>query len=184
MANPMLKGTDLPIEERGRLRVQADLRVVDGNGRVIPDAWGAGDVCAVPDLSGGGVGGYCVPNAQHAVRQGKLMAKNLVSTLRGEAPVDYYHKNQGAVAGIGLYTGVYQSGGAIAIKGFIAWLDAPRLPRALDADVGAQDPGHRELGAQLPVPPRHGRHRGPVRTRAPPSRSSPHGRRPEPSASG
>ena len=50
------------------------------------------------------------------------MAKNLVSTLRGEAPMDYYHENQGAVAGIGLYIGVYQSGGDIAIKGFIAWL--------------------------------------------------------------
>ena len=58
---------------------------------------------AVPDLSGGGVGGYCVPNAQHAVRQGKLLAKNLVAVLRGEEPGEYNHKNLGAVAGLGLY---------------------------------------------------------------------------------
>ena len=121
MANPVLKNTDLPTEERGRLRVQADLRVVDDNG-VVDDAWGAGDVCAVPDLvEGQGVGGVTVPNAQHAVRQGKLMAKNIVAVLRGEEPRDYVHKNLGAVAGIGLYTGVFQAGG-IAIKGFIAWL--------------------------------------------------------------
>ena len=31
----------------------------------------------MPDLTGGGVGGYCVPNAQHAVRQAKRLAKNL-----------------------------------------------------------------------------------------------------------
>jgi NADH dehydrogenase len=119
MANPVLKHTDLPIEERGRLRVQADLRVVDDNG-VVDDAWGAGDACAVPDLiEGQGVGGYTVPNAQHAVRQGKLMAKNLVAVIRGEAPREYVHRNQGAVAGIGLYEGVYQ--GPFAIKGLIAW---------------------------------------------------------------
>jgi NADH dehydrogenase len=119
MANPVIRNTDLPVEERGRLRVQADLRVIDDKG-VVADAWGAGDVSAVPDLTGGGVGGYTVPNAQHAVRQGKLMAKNIVATLRGEAPRDYFHKNQGAVAGIGLYHGVFQSGN-IAIKGLIAW---------------------------------------------------------------
>ncbi|MEV8254679.1 NAD(P)/FAD-dependent oxidoreductase [Rhodoglobus sp. NPDC076762] len=119
MANPVVRSTDLPIEERGRIRVQADLRVINDDG-VVEGAWGAGDVCAVPDLTGGGVGGFCVPNAQHAVRQAKLMAKNIVASLRGEEPKDYFHKNQGAVAGLGLYHGVFQSG-KIAIKGFPAW---------------------------------------------------------------
>ncbi|WP_349901824.1 NAD(P)/FAD-dependent oxidoreductase [Parafrigoribacterium humi] len=119
MANPVLRGTDLPVEERGRLRVQADLRVINDDG-VVADAWGAGDVSAVPDLTGGGVGGFCVPNAQHAVRQGKLLAKNITAQLRGELPREYFHKNQGAVAGIGLGTGVFQSG-KIAITGFLAW---------------------------------------------------------------
>jgi len=120
MASPVLANTDLPVEERRRLRVQADMRVVDDNG-IVEDAWGAGDVSAVPDLSGGGVGGYCVPNAQHAVRQGKLLAKNIVAVLRDENPKDYFHKNQGAVAGIGLNNGVFQSGN-FAIKGYIAWV--------------------------------------------------------------
>ena len=119
MANPVIRNTDLPIEERGRLRVQADLRVINDDG-VVPDAWGAGDVCAVPDLTGNGVGGFTVPNAQHAVRQGKLMARNLVADLRGETPREYFHKNLGAVAGLGLYDGVYQNG-PIAVKGLIAW---------------------------------------------------------------
>ncbi|MCU1584820.1 MAG: NAD(P)/FAD-dependent oxidoreductase [Microbacteriaceae bacterium] len=120
MASPMLRNTDLPIEERGRLRVQADLRVINEDG-VVPDAWGAGDVSAVPDLTGNGVGGFCVPNAQHAVRQGKLLAKNILGTLRGELPREYYHKNLGAVAGLGLGEGAFQSG-KIAIKGVPAWM--------------------------------------------------------------
>ncbi len=120
MANPVLRDTDLPLEERGRLKVQADLRVIDEQGNVVPDAWGAGDVSAVPDLTGGGVGGFTVPNAQHAVRQGKLMAKNIVAVLRGEEPKDYFHKNQGAVAGLGMFNGVFQRGN-IAIKGLPAW---------------------------------------------------------------
>ncbi|MBX3117204.1 MAG: FAD-dependent oxidoreductase, partial [Cryobacterium sp.] len=85
MANPMLRNTDLPLDPRGRLRVGADLRVTDDDG-VIENAWGAGDACAVPDLTGGGVGGFCVPNAQHAVRQAKLLAKNIAGAIRGDAP--------------------------------------------------------------------------------------------------
>ncbi|AZZ54569.1 NAD(P)/FAD-dependent oxidoreductase [Rathayibacter iranicus] len=120
MANPSIKNSDLPIEERGRLRVRADLRV--GHDDVIVEgAWGAGDATAVPDLTGGGVGGFCVPNAQHAVRQGKLMAKNITAVLRGEKPVDYFHKNAGAVAGLGIGIGVFQSG-KLSIKGFPAWV--------------------------------------------------------------
>ena len=119
MANPVLKNTDLPLDDRGRLRVGADLRVRNDDG-IVADAWGAGDVSAVPDLTGGGVGGFCVPNAQHAVRQGKLMAKSVTGVLRGDAPADYFHKNAGAVAGLGLYHGVFQSG-RFAVKGLLAW---------------------------------------------------------------
>lgn len=121
MANPtVVRGGDLPVEERGRIRTRADLRVGTEE-EFVEGAWAAGDVSAVPDLSGGGVGGYCVPNAQHAVRQAKLLAKNITGVLRGELPREYYHKNIGAVAGLGLYDGVFQSGN-LALKGFIAWL--------------------------------------------------------------
>ena len=119
MANPVLHNTDLPLDDRGRLRVQPDLRVINDDG-IVEGAWGAGDVSAVPDLTGAGVGGYCVPNAQHAVRQGKLMAKNILAELRGDVPRDYFHKNLGAVAGIGLGEGAFQSG-KFAVTGIPAW---------------------------------------------------------------
>ena len=120
MANPVVKHTDLPTDERGRITANPTLRVVDGE-EVIEGAWTCGDVSAVPDLSGDGVGGYCVPNAQHAVRQGKLMAKNLVAALRGEGLKDYNHKNLGAVAGLGIGVGVFQYRN-LAVTGFPAWI--------------------------------------------------------------
>ncbi|MGO1411478.1 MULTISPECIES: NAD(P)/FAD-dependent oxidoreductase [unclassified Microbacterium] len=122
MANPqVVGGSDLPREPRGRITTQADLRVVDADGDLIEGAWAAGDVAAVPDKTGGLPDGTCVPNAQHAVRQAKRLAKNLVAVLRGEDTVEYFHKNLGAVAGLGLGTGVFQSG-KIALKGFLAWV--------------------------------------------------------------
>lgn len=119
-ANPQIvRNTDLPIEERNRILTRADLRVGTPH-EIVEGAWAAGDVSCVPDLTGGGVGGSCVPNAQHAVRQGKLLARNLVAVLRDEEPRDYVHKNLGAVAGLGVGHGVFQSGG-LAFKGVIAW---------------------------------------------------------------
>lgn len=119
MANPVVRNTDFPLDERGRVTAKATLQIVNGE-TVIADAWTAGDVSAVPDLTGKGVGGFCVPNAQHAVRQAKLLAKNIVASLRGEGIAEYYHENLGAVAGLGLGVGVYQWRN-LAIKGFIAW---------------------------------------------------------------
>ena len=120
MAHPYVKNTDLPLEERGRVMAHPSLRVIDAEGNFVEGAFTAGDVAAVPDLSGFGVGGFCVPNAQHAVRQGKLLAKNIVATIRGEGVKDYFHKPLGAVAGLGIGVGVFQYK-KLAIKGLIAW---------------------------------------------------------------
>jgi NADH dehydrogenase len=119
MAHPYVRNTDLPLDERGRIAAKATLQITNGEDAV-EGAWTAGDVSAVPDLSGFGVGGFCVPNAQHAVRQGKLLAKNLVATIRGEGIKEYFHKPLGAVAGLGIGVGVFQYK-KLAVKGLLAW---------------------------------------------------------------
>lgn len=118
-AHPVAKNTDFPLDPRFRITANPKLQIVDGE-NPIPAAWTAGDVSAVPDLSGGGVGGFCVPNAQHAVRQGKLLAKNIIATIRGEQPRDYYHVNLGAVAGLGIGVGAFQWR-KVGITGLLAW---------------------------------------------------------------
>ncbi len=122
MPRPFLRGTDLPIGPRGHVVASPNLKITTEDGTELDGAWTAGDTSQVPDISATpGPGGFCVPNAQHAVRQGKLLAKNIVADLRGEGVREYNHKNAGAVAGLGVNTGVFQSGG-FAMKGYFAWL--------------------------------------------------------------
>jgi NADH dehydrogenase len=110
----MLTRTDLPIDEKGRLRCKATLEV-DG----VADAWGAGDCAAVPDLTGA-PGAFTGPSAQHAVRQTKTLAANIVAHLRRRKLVDYRHKYVGSVASLGLYRGVAEVYG-VKLRGFPAW---------------------------------------------------------------
>src|SRR3954447_15911918 len=70
--NPMLTQTDLPVDERGRVVCEPTLQV-----RGVPDAWSAGDIAAVPDVTKDD-GATTAPNAQHAVRQAKRLADNIV----------------------------------------------------------------------------------------------------------
>jgi NADH dehydrogenase len=119
-SNPIVHNhTDLPVNERGLVVVRADLRVGTETD-VVADVWAAGDDAAVPDLAiGNGV--YTVPNAQHAVRQGKRLAKNIVATMRGRKAKDYVHHSLGVVATLGIGRGIFQYRG-IVIKGLPAWL--------------------------------------------------------------
>ncbi|MDI3330423.1 MAG: FAD-dependent oxidoreductase [Micrococcus sp.] len=121
-ANAVAKQTDFPVEQRGRIEVTPTLQVKDGEDGVLEGAWGCGDVCAVPDLTGDGPGGYCVPNAQHAVRQARRLAANLLAVRFGEGAVEeYVHKSLGAVAGLGVGKGVGNPMG-LKISGIPAWL--------------------------------------------------------------
>jgi NADH:ubiquinone reductase (H+-translocating) len=121
-ANPMVRNTDFTVEPRGRLVVDASLRALDADGKVIEGAWSAGDVAAVPDLSGKGLpDNTCVPNAQHAVRQAKRLAKNVYAARYGVGKVtDYKHEPLGAVAGLGYGKGVAKII-KFPLKGFLAW---------------------------------------------------------------
>ena len=112
-ANPMLARTDLPLDEKGRLRCTADLRV-EG----VEDAWGAGDCAAVPDLTE--PGSFTGPSAQHAVRQTKTLAANIVAAQRRRQLTDYRHKYVGSVASLGLHRGVAEVYG-IKLRGWPAW---------------------------------------------------------------
>ncbi|MEU3395554.1 NAD(P)/FAD-dependent oxidoreductase [Streptomyces filamentosus] len=113
---PVLAATDLPLDARGRIRCTAHLAVED-----TPHAWAAGDAAAVPDVTAEEPGTPCAPNAQHAVRQAKVLAENLAASLRGRPLKEYAHAYAGSVASLGLHKGVAHVYGR-KLKGYPAWL--------------------------------------------------------------
>jgi NADH dehydrogenase len=110
---PVVKHTDLPLDDRGRIKATEYL-TIEG----VVGAWTAGDNAAVPDLTQDGM--FCPPNAQHALRQSKLLGDNIVRSLRGKSLKPYVHGNLGAVAGLGLHKGVANPLG-FKLKGLPAW---------------------------------------------------------------
>jgi NADH dehydrogenase len=116
--HPILAATGLPLDGRGRLRCATTLRV-EGT----EHAWAAGDAAAVPDLASEenhNTQAECAPNAQHAVRQAKVLADNIAAALRGEDLTDYRHAYVGSVASLGLHKGVAHVYGR-KLKGYPAW---------------------------------------------------------------
>ncbi|WP_344880638.1 NAD(P)/FAD-dependent oxidoreductase [Nonomuraea antimicrobica] len=111
--SPVVNDSDLPLDERGRIKATAMLSVVG-----TPGAFAAGDAAGVPDVTNPGQ--YCAPNAQHAVRQAKVLADNVVRYLRGQELAEYRHKYVGSVAGLGLHQGVANVYG-LKLRGFPAW---------------------------------------------------------------
>ncbi|OBG32684.1 NAD(P)/FAD-dependent oxidoreductase [Mycobacterium sp. E3198] len=90
---PLISELGLPTE-RGRLKVRPDLQVPDH-----PAVFAAGDAAAVPDLTRPGK--ITPPTAQHATRQGKVLARNVAASLGYGTPKQYKHRNLGLVVDLG-----------------------------------------------------------------------------------
>jgi len=114
-AHPLAAASDLPVDDKGRLPCRANLSVVGVDG-----VFSAGDIAAVPDLSKKDPNALCGPSAQHAVRQARVLADNLVRTINGQALQDYKHAYAGSVASLGLYRGVAELYG-VKVRGPLAW---------------------------------------------------------------
>ncbi|MDT0319595.1 NAD(P)/FAD-dependent oxidoreductase [Streptomyces millisiae] len=102
--NPALARYGLPLGPRGHVDTQPTLQVV-GTDYI----WSAGDNAQVPDLAARAAGvenAWCPPNAQHALRQAKVLGDNVISGMRGFPQKEYKHASMGAVAGLGLRKGV------------------------------------------------------------------------------
>jgi NADH dehydrogenase len=98
--------------ERGRVVTDETLAVPGWSG-----VWALGDCAVVPDPR---TGKPHPPTAQHALRQARTAAANIVATLDGRATSPFAFRTIGQLAAIGRRTGVAQIFG-IKFSGFIAW---------------------------------------------------------------
>ncbi|PYJ46789.1 MAG: NAD(P)/FAD-dependent oxidoreductase [Verrucomicrobia bacterium] len=110
--NPLI--LSLPCaNERGRIRVNQFLQVPDW-----PDVWAVGDCAFVPDIRNPG---KChPPTAQHAMREGRVVAQNIAAALSGRPLKSFSFKTIGLLASIGRRTGVARVFG-FNFSGFFAW---------------------------------------------------------------
>lgn len=92
-ADPLVKGLELATN-RGRLVVD-EYMAVPGT----PDIYASGDCAAVPDLTRPGE--ICGMTAQHAQRQGKQVAKNVMASLGTGTARPYKHRNLGFLVDLG-----------------------------------------------------------------------------------
>lgn len=109
--NPLLVGLGLPLRG-GRLAVDDHLAVPG-----FPGVWAVGDCASVPDPATGGVH---PPTAQHALRQGRSVARNIVAQMAGKPTKCFRFSTLGRLAAIGHRSGVAQVFG-FNFSGFLAW---------------------------------------------------------------
>ncbi len=110
-ASPDLERLGLPLDERGRVVVDPTLGVVGE-----PGVWSLGDCAAVPNAAT--PGRFDPPTCQHALRQARRLAKNLVGS-----PEPYAYRMLGQVATLGRYKGIAELPG-LRLRGFLGWFVA------------------------------------------------------------
>ncbi|MBI4260738.1 MAG: FAD-dependent oxidoreductase, partial [Actinobacteria bacterium] len=111
--HPLVAATGFPTDEAGRVLVDETMRV-----RGVDAAWAAGDCAAVPDLTRPGA--VTPPTAQHALRQARRLARNLLAVMDGREPRPFRYRNKGQLVGLGRYKGVARVMG-VRLRGFPAW---------------------------------------------------------------
>ncbi len=92
-ADPLVDGLDLDTN-RGRLDVDPYMQVPGAQG-----IWACGDCAAVPELTRPGQ--LCGMTAQHAERQGKLVARNVAASLGHGTRKQYKHRDLGFLVDLG-----------------------------------------------------------------------------------
>jgi NADH:quinone reductase (non-electrogenic) len=108
---PILRELNLPLDERGRVPVDRFLRV-EG----LDSVWAIGDCAAAPDPRGG----VCPPTAQHAVRQGPVVARNIAAELGIGSPQPFEYVSEASFVNLGRYKAVGRIGER-TFRGFPAW---------------------------------------------------------------
>jgi NADH dehydrogenase len=109
--NPLLAGLACT-KDKGKIVVEGTMEVPGYSG-----VWALGDCAAMRDPKSGKL---YPPTAQHALRQGKVLARNLWAAIDGGAKRTFIFPTLGQLAAIGRRTGVAKILG-VNFSGFIAW---------------------------------------------------------------
>lgn len=109
--HPSVRNMGLPLDEGGRITTDEYLRVPG-----FESVWAVGDCAAAPDPSGG----LCPPTAQHAIRQGRVAARNIAAALGVGSPRPFRYRSRGAFVNLGRHKAVARMGRR-TVSGLPAW---------------------------------------------------------------
>lgn len=118
--NALLRTLAVETDTRGAVIVESTM-AVPGH----PGLWAAGDCAALKD---GKTGNPCPPTAQFALREARLLARNLRAVLQGRAAEPFHFNSLGALCVVGHHTACaeltvpFARGGSIRFRGLFAWL--------------------------------------------------------------
>ncbi len=110
--NPVVAGLPVEKDRSGRIAVEPTLRC-----RSRPEVWALGDCASIP-----GPDGQPYPNlAQHALRQARVLAGNIVGALDGRPPRPFVYRTLGMMGSLGPGNGFGQFL-EVRMHGLPAWL--------------------------------------------------------------
>ena len=110
--SPLIAQLPLPHARNGGVLVKGDMSV-DGH----PGVWALGDCAWIPNPKGG----FYPATAQHALREGPVLAANIVHVLRGEKTRIFGWQTLGTMASLGGRRGVVGFPNGFVLTGFPAW---------------------------------------------------------------
>jgi NADH dehydrogenase len=128
-ANPALAQVDLPKDRRGNILVEPTMRVGSR-----PEVWALGDCAHIPDPQGKPYPWL----AQHALREGRVLARNIEASLEEQPLSPFVYETLGIMASLGHGKGLGKIFG-VPVYGFLAWwarrtyylIQMPRFSRRL-----------------------------------------------------
>jgi len=112
-ASPLAHMLGLKTSKRGAIETGADFAVAAAQ-----HVWALGDCAAVPRPKGG----TYAPLAQIAVREGPLLARNIIARIRGRSTANFSYEELGQMASLGDREAVAELPGGAMVTGFVAWL--------------------------------------------------------------
>lgn len=112
--NPLLDTLPFERNRRGGIITDETLQV-----KGVSNIWAVGDCAQIPDAHN--VGQYHPPTAQHALREGKVAAENIVAVLNGHPPKPFHFRTVGLLVALGHRTGAAEIMGR-RFSGLLAWL--------------------------------------------------------------
>lgn len=109
---PLVAGLPVDHGRGGAIATNPDMSVPER-----PGVWAIGDAAAIPAPDGT----TYPPTAQHAIREGAVLALNVAASLRGSATKPFVYASLGMMASLGAQRGIAEVARGWIVTGFPAW---------------------------------------------------------------